>query len=84
MDEQQRPDVVVVSYCVCVSLCLWYVTAAAAVKGPSKKRRGPTKAKTTPDKGPKTSLEDARKAAREEVERRIQERAKSLIASKKK
>lgn len=53
-------------------------------KGLKKARRGPTKAKTTPDKGPKTSLEEARKAAQEAVARRTQERAKTLIASKKK
>uniref|UniRef100_K3W7D1 Guanylate-binding protein N-terminal domain-containing protein n=1 Tax=Globisporangium ultimum (strain ATCC 200006 / CBS 805.95 / DAOM BR144) TaxID=431595 RepID=K3W7D1_GLOUD len=51
-----------------------------------KKRRGPTKAKakTTLDKGRKMTLAEARKAAQEEVERRIQARAKTLEASKKK
>ncbi|KAH7481889.1 hypothetical protein KRP22_011148 [Phytophthora ramorum] len=55
--------------------------AAAAKPSPAKKPRGPTKARAGGKQ--KMSLAEARKAAQEEVEKRVQERAK-LLASKKK
>ncbi|CAH0513941.1 unnamed protein product [Peronospora belbahrii] len=60
---------------------------AAADSSPvAKKPRGPNKARSirTPGSKQKMSLAEARKAAQEEVEKRIQERAKLLSASKKK
>ncbi|KAJ0401987.1 hypothetical protein ATCC90586_008924 [Pythium insidiosum] len=50
----------------------------------AKKRKTPTSGRTSTDKGPRMSLDEARRAAQAEVERRIQERASSLKASAKK
>ncbi|KAG7391779.1 hypothetical protein PHYPSEUDO_003399 [Phytophthora pseudosyringae] len=61
--------------------------AAAAKPSPvAKKPRGPSKARATAARGgkQKMSLAEARKAAQEEVEKRIQERAKLLSSKKKK
>ncbi|KAG2527593.1 hypothetical protein BBO99_00003804 [Phytophthora kernoviae] len=58
--------------------------AAAKASPAPKKARGPNKARAAHAKGKKMSLAEARKAAQEEVEKRIQERTKSLSASKKK
>ncbi|KAE9009383.1 hypothetical protein PR003_g15951 [Phytophthora rubi] len=63
------------------------VRAAAAKPSPvAKKPRGPNKARAAHAKAgkQKMTLAEARKAAQEEVEKRIQERAKLLSASKKK
>ncbi|KAE8992523.1 hypothetical protein PR003_g21122 [Phytophthora rubi] len=52
----------------------------------SKKPRGPNKnrVKTSPSEAskPKMSLEEARKAAQEEIEKRVEERAKQLLSKK--
>ncbi|KAJ8576752.1 hypothetical protein ON010_g2458 [Phytophthora cinnamomi] len=63
------------------------VRAAAKPSPVAKKPRGPNKARGAHAKAggkQKMSLAEARKAAQEEVEKRIQERAKLLSASKKK
>ncbi|KUF89581.1 hypothetical protein AM588_10002278 [Phytophthora nicotianae] len=59
-------------------------TAAAKSSPVAKKPRGPSKTRATRGGKQKMSLAEARKAAQEEVEKRIQERAKLLSSKKKK